>query len=244
MARPAPAARRTSVGARLALDRCAGGHDRRGALRTIHRALLAGLLSNIGCQGRRRRRALPGRARDSSSSCIPAPASPGKAPKWVLAAELTDTTRLYARCAARIEPRVDRAGRRSAGRPHYFDPQWDPDARRGRRRRTRRALWLDAGGATARVVRRDRSGGRARGLPARGLGPRRYRDQGRVPRAQPAAVAASPSSSTRPGGRTCWSTTRCRYAFYAERVPTGIHSPRGSSIGESPPSAPTRGSCT
>jgi ATP-dependent helicase HrpA len=94
---------------------------------TIHRALLAGLLSNIGSKADN---TSPGDAQYLGARGIKFFLHPGsgmakKPPKWVLAAELTETTRLYARCAASVDPewieevagdRVDKT---------YFDPRWD-----------------------------------------------------------------------------------------------------------------------
>ena len=48
-----------------------------------------------------------------------------KAPKWVMAAELTETTKLYARCAARIEPEWVEKVAADLLRRHYFDPHWE-----------------------------------------------------------------------------------------------------------------------
>jgi len=93
----------------------------------IHRALLAGLLSNIGAKADNATSS-DGQylgARGIKFFLHPGSAIAKKPPKWVLAAELTETTRLYARCAASIDPdwieevagdRVDKT---------YFDPQWD-----------------------------------------------------------------------------------------------------------------------
>ncbi len=73
--------------------------------RTVHRALLAGLLSHIGFrydsreyQGARNRRfkVFPGSFLFKKDA--------NKQPKWLLAAELVETTQLYARMVARIEP--------------------------------------------------------------------------------------------------------------------------------------------
>jgi len=92
----------------------------------IHRALLAGLLGNIGLKDE------DGDylgARGIRFRLHPGSGLAKKGPKWVLAAELTETTRLFARCAARIEPEwvetvaADRVSR------DYFEPHWD--AKRG-----------------------------------------------------------------------------------------------------------------
>ena len=93
----------------------------------LHRALLAGLLSNIGT------RAEEGDgyagARGTQFVLHPSSGLAKNRPKWVLAAELTETSRLFARCAARVEPEwiEDVAGDRVERT--YFDPHWD--AKRG-----------------------------------------------------------------------------------------------------------------
>ena len=94
---------------------------------TIHRALLAGLLGNIG------RKAEPAAsaggaydgARGNRFFLHPGSGIAKKAPKWVLAAELTQTTRLYARCAARIEPEWIEAVAGARVAREYFDAHWD-----------------------------------------------------------------------------------------------------------------------
>src|SRR6266545_2799948 len=96
---------------------------------TIHRALLAGLLSNIGSKAEdapvREQQYLGARGirflLHSGSGLAK------KGPKWVLAAELTETTRLYARCAAKIEPEwVEAVAGDLVGKTH-FDPRWDKE---------------------------------------------------------------------------------------------------------------------
>ncbi len=92
----------------------------------IHRAVLAGLLSQIGVQP------TDGRdyegARGTRFVLWPGTAVEGR-PPWVMAAELVETSRLFARTVAAIDPAwaeelaghlVDR---------HYGEPRWD--ARRG-----------------------------------------------------------------------------------------------------------------
>jgi ATP-dependent helicase HrpA len=88
----------------------------------IHRALLAGLLGNIGLkdedgeyQG----------ARGLRFVLHPASGLAKKPPKWVLAAELTETTRLYARGAARIEPEWVEAVAGERVTRDWFEPRWD-----------------------------------------------------------------------------------------------------------------------
>jgi ATP-dependent helicase HrpA len=89
----------------------------------IHKALLAGLLGNIGFKDG-----------DSESYAgargirfFVAPGSTLKKtrPKWVIAAELVDTTKLYARCVAKIEPDWIEPLARGLTESHYSDPRWD-----------------------------------------------------------------------------------------------------------------------
>jgi len=92
----------------------------------VHRALLAGLLGNIGFRSDE-----PGQylgARQIRFFLSPASALKKKNPKWVMAAELTETTRLFARCAAAIEPEwVERLGQHLAKRS-YREPHWSKDS--------------------------------------------------------------------------------------------------------------------
>src|SRR5207245_748782 len=90
----------------------------------IHQALLAGLLSNIGSKAEDG--AYDG-ARGIRFHLHPGSGIASKAPKWVLAAELTETTRLYARCAAAIEPEwIEAIAGNLVGKTH-FDPRWDKE---------------------------------------------------------------------------------------------------------------------
>ncbi|HSI24192.1 MAG TPA: ATP-dependent RNA helicase HrpA [Methylotenera sp.] len=89
----------------------------------IHKALLAGLLGNIGFKDG-----------DSDSYAgargIRFHIAPGSTlkktrPKWVIAAELVDTTKLYARCVAKIEPDWIEPLARGLTESQYSDPRWD-----------------------------------------------------------------------------------------------------------------------
>ena len=68
----------------------------------IHRALLAGLLGNIGFKTEKDGEYLG--ARGIKFSIFPGSVlKKGKA-KWVVASELVETTKLFGRCAAKIDP--------------------------------------------------------------------------------------------------------------------------------------------
>jgi ATP-dependent helicase HrpA len=97
---------------------------------TIHRALLAGLLGNIGVKSEPAA-TLGGQfdgARGIRFFLHPGSGLAKKPPKWVLAAELTQTSRLYARCAGRIEPEWIEAVAGDRVTRDHFDAHWD-DAR-------------------------------------------------------------------------------------------------------------------
>jgi ATP-dependent helicase HrpA len=89
----------------------------------IHRALLAGLLSNLGRKSDTEE--LYVGARGIKFFLHPGSGLAKKGPQWVLAAELTETTRLYARCAAKIEPEWAEAVAGDLVEKTYFDPHWD-----------------------------------------------------------------------------------------------------------------------
>jgi ATP-dependent helicase HrpA len=92
----------------------------------VHRALLAGLLGNIGFKSEEAGTYLG--ARQIKFVLSPASALKKKGPKWVMAAELTETTRLYARCVAAIEPEwIERLGAHLAKRS-YREPHWSKDS--------------------------------------------------------------------------------------------------------------------
>ncbi|MDP3607684.1 MAG: ATP-dependent RNA helicase HrpA [Methylophilus sp.] len=98
-------------------------NDKEANYEQIHKALLAGLLGNIGFKD--------GEA-DSYAGArgIRFHVAPGSClkktrPKWVMAAELVDTTKLYARCVAKIEPDWIEPLARGLTQSHYADPRWD-----------------------------------------------------------------------------------------------------------------------
>ena len=91
----------------------------------IHQALLAGLLGNIGSKAEEGE-AYQG-ARGIRYWLHPGSGLAKKGPRWVLAAELVETTRLYARCAAKIEPEWVEAVAGDRVTRDYFESRWDID---------------------------------------------------------------------------------------------------------------------
>jgi ATP-dependent helicase HrpA len=102
-------------------ERFATNLDKPDAYRAVHRALLCGLLGNVGMKD------------DADDNYTGArgikfrvhPGSGTKKPgKWIMAAELVETTRLFARCVATIDPKwIEELGghllKRHRERPHW-----------------------------------------------------------------------------------------------------------------------------
>lgn len=92
----------------------------------VHRALLAGLLGNIGFKSEDSAHYLG--ARGIKYLIHPGSALQKKAGKWIVAAEISETTRLFARCVARIDPKwLELVGAHLLKRSH-FDPHWEKKA--------------------------------------------------------------------------------------------------------------------
>ncbi|HZP93107.1 MAG TPA: ATP-dependent RNA helicase HrpA [Burkholderiales bacterium] len=92
----------------------------------IHRALLTGLLGNIGFKADEAGAYLG--ARGIKFWLNPGSGLKKRQPKWIVAAELTETTRLYARCVAQVEPEwIEKLGAHLAKRS-YGDARWARDA--------------------------------------------------------------------------------------------------------------------
>lgn len=138
------------------VPRAPRGEDREGhrpaSYEQIHRALLSGLLSNIGVKGAGGGNAAPGpkpaSGKDGSSAPQPAPTDPfeyegvrglrfhifpgsslfRERPKWVMAAELVRTTKLYARTVATIQPAWIESIAGPLVNKHHNDPHWSADS--------------------------------------------------------------------------------------------------------------------
>jgi ATP-dependent helicase HrpA len=91
----------------------------------VHRAALAGLLSHVGLRDRRTRDYLG--ARNARFVIAPGSVLTKRPPEWVMAAELVETNRLYARRVAAIEPEwAEQLGGHLVKRS-YGDPRWDAE---------------------------------------------------------------------------------------------------------------------
>ncbi|WP_068064095.1 ATP-dependent RNA helicase HrpA [Nocardia xishanensis] len=114
----------------------------------IHQSLLAGMLSHIGVREAESREFLG--ARGAKFMIFPGSSLAKKPPRWVMAAELVETSRLFGRIAARVEPEW---AERLAGdlvKRTYSEPHWS--AKRGAARAYERVTLYGVPLVTSRPV--------------------------------------------------------------------------------------------
>ncbi|WP_354699220.1 DNA helicase [Paraconexibacter sp. AEG42_29] len=90
----------------------------------IHQALLTGLLSHLGLKDAKRRGEYQG-ARGSRFRVFPGSVLGRSGPDWIMAAELVETSQLFARTAARIDPKWIEPAAGSLLKKSYSEPRWD-----------------------------------------------------------------------------------------------------------------------
>ncbi|HET20287.1 MAG TPA: ATP-dependent RNA helicase HrpA, partial [Chromatiales bacterium] len=102
----------------------------------IHRALLAGLLSNIAHKDEREQKGPPQKkqrrkplteylgARNIKLAIFPGSSQAKRAPKWIMAAELVETSRLFARDVAQIDPAWIEPLAGELVKRSYLEPHW------------------------------------------------------------------------------------------------------------------------
>ncbi|MDO9748011.1 ATP-dependent RNA helicase HrpA [Glaesserella parasuis] len=88
----------------------------------IHTALLSGLLSHIGLKDNEKMHYLG--ARNAHFYLFPNSVLFKKQPKWVMAAELVETTKLWGRMVARIEPEWVEPLAKHLTKSSYSEPRW------------------------------------------------------------------------------------------------------------------------
>jgi ATP-dependent helicase HrpA len=113
----------------------------------VHMSLLAGLLSQIGMKDAAGKEREPGKrrplteytgARGARFAIFPDSPQARKPPDWVVAAELVETSRLWARTVARIEPEWAEKLAGHLVKRSYSEPRWD--SRRGAAMATEKVL--------------------------------------------------------------------------------------------------------
>jgi ATP-dependent helicase HrpA len=91
----------------------------------VHKAVLSGLLSHVGLRDRRTRDFVG--ARNARFVIAPGSVLTKRPPEFVMAAELVETNRLYARRCAAIEPEWAEQLGSDLVKRSYGDPRWDED---------------------------------------------------------------------------------------------------------------------
>jgi len=89
----------------------------------LHVALMTGLLGNLGLKAEEAGHYLG--ARDIKFLINPGSKLAKKAGKWIMAAEIVDTTKLYARCVAKIDPVWIERSARHLIKKSWTDPRWE-----------------------------------------------------------------------------------------------------------------------
>lgn len=101
-------------------------NDKPGTYEQVHKALLTGLLGNLGMKSTDSDEYLG--ARGIKYSVFPGSCLKKNRPKWIVASELVETSKLYGRCIAAIEPEwVEKLAHHLVNR-QYFDPHWEKDS--------------------------------------------------------------------------------------------------------------------
>lgn len=94
----------------------------------VHQALLPGLLSNIGFKHEQYEYL---GARNLKFFIFPGSGQHKLKPKWIMAAEQVETSKVYGRCVAKIEPQwIERCAGHLIKKSHY-DPHWEKKAAQG-----------------------------------------------------------------------------------------------------------------
>ncbi|MCA9085640.1 MAG: ATP-dependent RNA helicase HrpA [Planctomycetaceae bacterium] len=111
-----------------ALEAAAGKHplnDRKNDFAAIHRALMTGLLANLGYRSGEREYT---GANSSRLALWPGSALAGKGLKWFVAAELVETSQRFARTLARIQPEWIEPLAAHLVKREFSEPHWDSKA--------------------------------------------------------------------------------------------------------------------
>jgi ATP-dependent helicase HrpA len=91
----------------------------------VHQAVLSGLLSHIGMYDAEKREYVG--ARNARFAVFPGSSLFKKSPRWVMAAELVETSRLWGRIAARIEPEWAEGLAEHLVKRSYSEPHWSKE---------------------------------------------------------------------------------------------------------------------
>ena len=185
----------------------------------VHQSVLAGLLSHVGTRDREGREFRG--ARGSTFVIAPGSVLSKRSPRWVMAAELVETNRLWARRVAAIEPSwVEKLGAHLVKRS-YGEPRWDE--RRGAAVTTETVTLYGLPIVTGRTVPYDRVDPcRPRGRCSSATPS--CRGSGRPTTGSSTATRRSAGAWLRwrrgCGAPACWTTTTCSTSTTLASAPT------------------------
>jgi ATP-dependent helicase HrpA len=97
--------------------------DREAPADAVHQSLLAGLLSHVGLKDTDKNEYLG--ARSAKFAVFPGSALFKKQPRWLMSAELVETSRLWARVNARVEPEWIEPLAQHLVKHTYSEPHWE-----------------------------------------------------------------------------------------------------------------------
>ncbi|MCC5857406.1 MAG: ATP-dependent RNA helicase HrpA [Ectothiorhodospiraceae bacterium] len=201
----------TSMGLRLNTEPAAG--------LSVHRALLTGLLGRVATRGEEQEYI---GARNLKLLIFPGSGLAKRRPKWIMAAELVETSRVFARTVAEIQPAdVERYGAHLLSRS-YSDPHWDPERGQVRAYETVSLYGL------VLAARRPVNYGPINPAESReiflrqGLAEDRVRSRGRFLAHNRGLIASIQALEAKSRRRDVLVDVDLLYAFYAERVPEGV----------------------
>jgi ATP-dependent helicase HrpA len=199
----------------------------------VHRSLLAGLLSHIGMRdpalterGRRRGPAEFCGARSARFAIFPDSALASRPPQWVVAAELVETSRLWARIAASIQPEWAESLAGHLVHRSYSEPRWD--ARRGAAMATEKVSLYGlpiVPGRTVSYGRVDPAGARELFI-GRALVEGDWQTQHRFFRHNKAMLARAQELERKARRRGIAADDPAWYDFYDRRIPASVTSAR------------------
>jgi len=93
------------------------------AYENLHKALLTGLIGNVGMKSQESDDYTG--ARGSNFLVFPGTGLKKSRPKWIVVAELVETSKLYGRCVAKIEPEWVETVAPHLVKLHHYEPHWE-----------------------------------------------------------------------------------------------------------------------